>query len=56
MEHGTHRFGRPALVALCAFGLINAAAVAGGSWSAKPPRGSGFDKPPRASLPPQETI
>jgi putative MATE family efflux protein len=43
-------------VALCAFGLINAAAVAGGSWSAKPPRGSGFDKPPRASLPPQETI
>jgi Na+-driven multidrug efflux pump len=43
-------------VALCAFGLINAAAVAGGSWSAKPPRGSGFDKPPHASLPPQETI
>jgi Na+-driven multidrug efflux pump len=34
-------------VALCAFGLINAAAVAGGSW---------FDKPLRASLPPQETI
>ena len=27
-------------VALCAFGLINAAAVAGGSWSNKPPRSS----------------
>src|SRR5712691_5726732 len=34
-------------VALCAFGLINAAAVAGGSW---------FDKPLRASLPPQESV
>ena len=34
-------------VALCAFGLINAAAVAGGSW---------FVTPLRASLPPQETI
>jgi len=34
-------------VALCAFGLINAAAVASGSW---------FDKPLRVNLPPQETI
>ncbi len=33
-------------VALCAFGLINAAAVAGGSWS---------NKPPRTDLPRQES-
>jgi hypothetical protein len=40
-------------VALCAFGLINAVALASGTWFAN---GSWSDNPLRASLPPQESV